>query len=61
MDLGGHDNLYDNIRELSRNEKLYNYLKSLRNYYETDDYLFVHGWFPYDEELHRLLQNSFPG
>lgn len=50
MDLGGHDNLYDNIRELSRNEKLYNYLKSLRNYYETDDYLFVHGWFPYDEE-----------
>lgn len=36
----------DAMRALSKNENLYYYLKELRDYYELDDFIFVHGWLP---------------
>ncbi len=38
--------LNESLNILSKNEKLHDYLSSLINYYETDDYVFVHGWLP---------------
>lgn len=38
--------LNESLNILSRNEKLHDYLSSLINYYETDGYVFVHGWLP---------------
>lgn len=38
--------LNEGLNILSRNEKLYEYLSSLVNYHEINDYAFVHGWLP---------------
>lgn len=37
----------DAIKNCNNNKKLQKYLGECRNYYETDNYLFVHGWYPY--------------
>lgn len=55
IQLSGVDSCYDvaeAIRVESRDGKLRGYLDRLVNYYETEHYVFVHGWIPrrYDEE-----------
>ena len=34
------------IQDCSKNEELVKYLKSLVDYFEVDNYIFVHGWIP---------------
>lgn len=34
----------------NNNQLLKEYLSECKDYYETDNYLFVHGWFPYQSE-----------
>lgn len=38
--------MQDALRSLSKNENLYYYLRELKDYYELDNYIFVHGWLP---------------
>lgn len=43
------DFIYDSnsiLNKLSKNEKLHTYLNELKDYYETEHFVFVHGWIP---------------
>lgn len=38
--------IYEAILKLSKDERLFEYLNELKDYYEIKDYIFVHGWLP---------------
>lgn len=46
LQLGGEDNYTYSINKVRENELMREYLRSLRQYYETENYIFVHSWIP---------------
>ena len=55
--------LGDREESLSESEEIAEVLRALikdmRNYYETEHYLFVHGWIPTEENFHSADENAW--
>ena len=49
---------WDTINNYVKHYSLWRkYLRECVNYFETDNYVFVHGWIPYDKDIYDVLPN----